>query len=614
MMMQCWQIRRRPWVMLGGLTVLMALVTGALAKEETTEERLRRDLAFLAGDECEGRGVETKGLEKAADYIAKQFQQAGLKPGGKNGSWFQPFTILGPAALQKGNKLVLHGPQGQAIELQEGADFTVLGVSGQAKLKAPVVFAGYGVSAPGYDDYKAADVKGKVVIVLRRVPRWDNTEAPFEGNRDQYAARDQRFTNAELHRAAAVIFVNDRSEAGDKLLKFSETSRGYSTGSIPSLHVKRSVVDHMLVSSLGQGLPELEKAIDHDLKPRTGELPGWTAAVETQVKRKELHVKNVIGVLDGSGTLANETVVIGAHYDHLGRGEIGSLAKGDERQKIHHGADDNGSGSTAVMELARRFGSLKDRQGRRLVFMTFSGEEKGLLGSRFYCNKEPLFPLAETAVMVNLDMVGRMQIDPKTDKGKLIAEGLGTAKGFTELIEKFNQKYDFQLAKKKGGTGPSDHDSFYRQKVPVFFLWTGLHKDYHRPSDTFDKINYKDMSRVVDLATDLIMYLSAEPKRPEYVEVKEPVISRGPGNIPKLGIRPAYDTDRKGLLVDAVTDDGPAAKGGMKAGDLIVAIGDLPVSNIETYMAALSKHKRGQPVQVTVERESKRIELKVTPQ
>ena len=209
-------------------------------------------------------------------------------------------------------------------------------------------------------------------------------------------------------------------------------------------------------------------------------------------------------MLEGNGPLANETVVVGAHYDHVGYGSFGSRGKKEEQgKKIHFGADDNASGTTAVMELARRFAAMKDRQGRRLVFMLFSGEELGLLGSQHY-SENPLFPLKDTVFMLNLDMVGRMVTDKSIKKDILVCEGVKTGEGFEELVDKINGKYNFQITKKSGTSPYSDHASFFRKKVPVIFYWTDTHVDYHRPSDTPDKINFPGMKKIVDMSQDLL--------------------------------------------------------------------------------------------------------------
>jgi hypothetical protein len=609
--------RRRGKLLVGLLLVAALSATSRSATRQEIEERMRQDLKYLASEELEGRGIYTKGLEKAASYIAGRFMNAGLKPGGVDGTYFQPFTVsAGAAKLEPGSKLILTGPQGQKIELAENQQFVVMATSGSGKINgAPVVFAGYGATAPdvAYDDFEGIDANGKVVIVVRRVPRWDNKEVPFDGDRkESHASILSKVANVETHRAAAVILVNDHSERGDKLESFADAAKGYSTSSIPTLHVKRHVVDQMLVSSVGSGLAEIEKAIDRNLKPRSAVLPGWKATVHTSVSRKTADVKNVVGVVPGAGPLAKEIVVIGAHYDHLGLGESGSAAKSaEDKKKIHFGADDNASGTTAVLELARRFGEMKNRQGRTLVFMLYSAEEKGLLGSRHYVNRDPLFPLADTVAMVNLDMVGRMAKDKDTGKGKLNVEGVGSAKGFEDMIETLNTKYDFHLVKKKGSGPYSDHDPFYKKKIPVVFLWTGIHTDYHQPTDTWDKINLSDMMRITDLAEEVISTLATNEHRPEYVYVPSPVMTFGGG--PKMGLLIDYGSDKKGVLLEGVSPEGPAAKAGLKAGDLIISIADRPVTNVTTYMEIMRQQKPGQTLPVIVERGGKKVTVQVTP-
>ena len=323
-----------------------------------------------------------------------------------------------------------------------------------------------------------------------------------------------------------------------------------------------------------------------------------------------LPLKNVVGVLEGSGDLASETVVIGAHYDHLGYGGGGSLA-GTKKMAIHHGADDNGSGTTSILELARRFADRKNRSGRRLVFMTFSGEELGLLGSAHYC-KNPLFPLAGTVAMVNLDMVGRLTSNPETKKEKLLIEGSGTAKTFDALLNRLNEKYDFQMSKKASGFGPSDHASFYSKEIPVIFYWTGLHSDYHRPSDTSDKINIRGMAKIVDLAEETIDYLAQVAERPQYVKVGNPMgMGIGTGAGPTLGVQPDYSDEMEGLLITAVTDGRPAAKAGLKGNDRIVELDGKPVKNITGYMALMRSYKEGDTIEVGIIRDGRKTALKV---
>jgi hypothetical protein len=624
--------------------VLAAAVSTAPAADPGTD-RIKKDLYYLAGEECEGRGLETEGITKAGEYIAAAFKEAGLKPGGKGGSYFQPFTVYGNPRLGTPNTLTLAGPEGRKLDLEYGDDFTPTGQSAAGKAEAGLVFAGYGITAVnlGYDDYAGANAKGKWVVVLRRTPRADAKEKPFDPDPESpHAALSTKVENAARHGAAGVIFVNDASygKDGDKLMPLRGT--GDAPAAFPVLHVKREVLDKLLATR-DKKLADIEDAIDRDLKPRTVELTGWTAAAEVTVTRQTLPTRNVVGVAEGSGPLADETVVVGAHYDHLGKGEPGSLLGRDAKGKVHYGADDNASGTTGLMELARRFGAKKDRVGRRVVFVAFSGEERGLFGSKAYC-KSPPFPLATTAFMLNMDMIGRVTgvLDEEAFgnlagaaaavgvpapalaalRDRLVVYGTGTAPGLDELVTDANRKFDFKLLRLPTGTGPSDHESFYLKRVPVLFLFTGTHRDYHRPTDTAEKINYAGVKKVADLAEVLVAHFAAATDRPKYQVTRggwtdptddRPRVSRPQG--PRLGIMPGnYESETGGVLVEDVTPGGAAEKAGLKAQDLIVEIAGKPVKNIGDYMAAMAGQKAGQEIEVVVVRKDKKMTVRVTPQ
>jgi hypothetical protein len=613
-----------------GLALFACAGVGLIAAEKNNEtvrtkaavvERMRNDITYLASDELEGRGVTTKGINLAADFIAGEFKKAGLKPAGKNADYFQPFSIVtGAAKLEEPNSLKLHGPKGEEIELKMGDQFIPIGLSESGKVKADIAFVGYGATAAklDYDDYKNIDVAGKIVIVLRKTPRSENIKDGFEGGKDgPHASLQSKLVNALGHKAAAVFIVNDyeTAKSGDKLMDFSYTANSRQSLGIPAVQITRTLVDQMLQSTLNTTLREREKDIDESMKPASAIMKGWSADLDVNVKREKSNVKNVIGVIEGSGPLAKETVVIGAHYDHLGYGGSGSgsLDRGKNKPQIHHGADDNGSGTTTVLELARRFGEMPNREGRRLVFMTFTGEESGLLGSAYYCNN-PIYPLADTVAMINLDMVGRVRPDMKSSKDKIFVYGTGTDKGFDKLLTDINQKYDFMMQKTAGtrmAGGSSDHASFYAKKVPVIFFFSGNHTDYHRPSDTADKINVEGMAKVADLTEELIEHLVHQPNRPEYVKTDGgPSVSPG-RNGPRMGIMPSYGDDKDGVLLEGVSKDAPAEKAGLKEGDRIVEIGGKPVKNLEVYMVLMSSQKKGDTIEIGFIRDGKKEIAKV---
>ena len=602
------------------LLAVLTLIPAPLAAAETlaelrapapAEARLRKDVSYLASPDLEGRGVTTRGIDLAAEYVAAEFKKAGLKPGGPGGSYFQPFGISG-SALKKPARLVLYGPRGQQVSLKQGTHFEPLGLSASGRLvSAPAVFAGYGITSgdPKIDEYDGLDVAGKVVIVLRDTFRADNPHAVSANWRRRYGSMQEKVKNAEGRKAAAVLFVNDRdtAAAGDDLLPFGFHAPFPIATKLPILHVRRGVVEQML----GTNLEPLERDIDRAVAPRSAAVNGWTVSLEVDAERgpDAIPAKNVVGVLGGAGKLAVETVVVGAHYDHVGYGGSYSLSN-LKRPVIHHGADDNASGTTAILEVARRLAAGPPADRRRLVFLAFSGEEINLLGSAYYC-KKPLFPLESTAAMVNLDMVGRLDKDKMTGKDRLTVYGTGTAKTFDALVEELNKKYDFQLKKVPSGVGPSDQMSFYLKKIPVFFLFTNDHADYHRPSDTADKINVPGLRRVVDLTEEMVAHLATVPERPEYVAVKSASPGAGGPSGPRLGIRPDYGDDGEGVLLSGVTDGEPAAKGGLKEGDRIVEIGGKPVKSLEGYMALMRGYKRGDSLDVVAVRAGQKQTFKV---
>lgn len=582
------------------------------------EARLLKDISYLAGDECEGRGITTKGIQLAADHIAGVMKDYGLKPGGTDG-YFQPFEVArGGASLGSGNAFSLKGTAGQTAVFKLGDQFVTLAAGANGTVSAPVVFAGYGAASaePAYDDFAGLDCEGKVVIVLRKLPRAGNAQAQpnFPAN-SALAGVGAKVAAAQAKKAAAVLIVNDKASAGDtdSLVAFSYPLSGTTEKvTIPVMMVRRSVVNQMLKTA-GKDLTQIEQAIDRDFKPQSFAIDGWTADLTTNATRAGVKCKNVIGVVEGAGPLADETVVIGAHYDHLGFGGSGSLA-GPRVTAIHYGADDNASGTVAVLELARRFSKMEGRQGRRLVFMLYSAEESGLLGSAHYC-KAPTFPLEKTVAMVNLDMVGRYR-----EEEKLQVMGVTTAKDklFDKMVEKANESLKLKLALSGGGAffGASDHYSFYLKNVPVVFFFTGMHPQYHRPLDQVPTINIQGIRQVCDLAESLISQLAEVDPKPEFVKLTSSSSGGGAAATPRmrgptLGINMNYGREKPGVELTSVTEGRLAAKAGLKAGDVIVEISGKPVKDVQGYMAIMNGFKRGDEIEVVFERKDEKQKVKI---
>jgi hypothetical protein len=605
-----------------------------VSSAEASIARMKKDAFYLAGPECNGRGVGSEGIEKAAAYVAEAFKDAGLRPGTRDGSYFQNFQISSGTRVDTA-KLRFTGPGGQAIDLKPNLQFRPQGMTASGAAKGGIVFAGCGITldtaARKYDDYAGLDVKDKIVIVMRRTPRADAKTDKFDtAENPTYPSIAAKVALATKNGAAAIIFVNDASYAkeGDEVMPF-QFAGTTSTAKIPVVHMKRATLEHMLIAEQNLTLAQWEESVDGTLKPRSIAFQSdWTADLTSTLKRGGIDCKNVVGILDGSGPLAEETIVVGAHYDHLGTSSFGSLAGPSAEGKTHWGADDNGSGTTGLIEMARRLGAIKNREGRRIVFIAFSGEERGLLGSIHYC-KEPVVPMEQTVFMLNMDMIGRV-IPVEDGKGgkadRLLVYGTGTAEGFDTLVDKLNEGIGFKLTKLAAGSGPSDHDSFYRKKVPVLFFFTGTHREYHRPTDTPDKLNIEGMNKVLDYGERVMLHFATVKEKPKYTVTRErwvdPTEQRNPGAAasprmsgPTLGIMPSYDESVKGVRLDGVSPGGPAEKAGLKDGDVIVEIAGKPVTDINVYMTLMNQQKPSVEIEVTVIRKGgKKEAIKITPQ
>jgi Peptidase family M28/PA domain/PDZ domain len=598
------------------------------AKLTPAEGRMKSDVTFLAADAQDGRAPGTKGIEVSADYIANVFKKAGLKPAPGADGYFQPFIISGGVYLKQDQWLVFNGPGGDTIKPQFTSEFTPLAIgTGRILENVPIVFAGYGITAqnsrkhPGldYDDYANVDVKGKAVLILRREPQQHDEKSLFDGKTDSsFATFQHKAVNAFQHGAAAVIFVNNLAglaRAEDGVLAFSQAGRA-PISNIPFLMTTRARADQLLAAAGEPSLTDLEKQIDDDLKPRSREIKGWTVSAKIVIDGEKIETKNVVGVLEGAGPHANETMVVGGHYDHLGHGGLMSGSLAFFSKDIHNGADDNASGTSMVLELARRLGARPDPLPRRIVFIAFSGEERGLLGSQYYV-AHPLIPLDETVMMINCDMVGRLNAS-----GDLTMVGTGTTPGIAALVDVLGQSAGLKIKKVAGVTdafGGSDHESFYNKGVPVLFAFTGLHGDYHQPSDDSDRINFTGMGRIADYLELITLDLARRPDRPSYIKVageRRPPIggdSARTGMSASLGIMPDYAYEKNdGLRITGVRGGGPADKAGLKDGDRIVRCGSKKIGTIYDYMESMKQLKPGDKLDVVVIRDGNEVKLAAT--
>ena len=610
--------------------MLAAAATGAepagdRPPPDAAGERLAAAVRWLAAPDREGRGPGTAGIEQAADWIAGELAAvSGLQTRVVGEGPFQPFEMTLEATLgaPAENTAELVGPPAAdgsrtTVPLELGRDFTPLAAGGSGSFDLPLVFAGYGITAPreNYDDYAPLGdaAQGAAVVVLRQEPQKDDPHSVFDGNQaSQHAALTRKVANASEHEAGAVVFCNDADAEGDALMAFTRAGEGSTARTMPVLHLRRSAVDDVVRAAAGSPLADIQRGIDDRLIPASRPLDGWRIRGRVAIDRRETKTRNVLALLPGAGKPAEpaagvaaidprEVVILGAHYDHLGYGGENSTAPGEKA--IHHGADDNASGTAMLLEVARRLAAAGPLP-RAVLFIAFSGEERGLLGSGHYAANAVL-PLSDTVAMVNLDMVGRLVDD------KVIVHGTGTGTGLEALVDRLVAEHGLTAAKEPGGFGPSDHASFYAKKVPVLHVFTGSHGDYHRPSDTADKINVAGMEKLTALVTAIVRDLATRPDRPAYVEVAAPAFARG-GDRPYFGSIPDFGNPGNGYSISGVAKDSPAAKGGLRGGDRIVRVGSSAIANLEDFDSALRKHKGGDTVPVVVVRDGAEVTLDVT--
>lgn len=557
----------------------------------------------------EGRGDGTRGLTRAAGLLAGRYKSLGLDAAGTTG-FLQPFSVITGARLAGKNR-VAENVGGEKKELKLNEDFVPFSFSSSDEVIGPVVFAGYGASADEfqYDDYAGIDVKGKIVVLLRYEPAGFAAKSGSQGL-TRHAALVSKAINARNHGALGVVVVNGKLRSGeeDLLTRFGSVSGPPDTG-IVLVQVKNDVAQKWFAAA-GKTLAGVEDEIDAATKPASFAFPDTVrVAVDVHIETTRATVNNVLAYLPGK---SDEYVIVGAHYDHLGYGNYDSLAPSKMGQ-IHPGADDNASGTAGVLELARMFAPMRGQLPRGILFASFAGEELGLLGSADWV-KEPTRPLEKAVAMLNMDMIGRIRDE------KVYIGGVGTGSTFEAAVTKAENGFPFHVENSAGGYASSDHTSFVARKIPVLFFFSGLHGDYHKPSDTWEKINAPDAARLVDLVAKLMLNIDEAGERPQFVSVVEPanphegVASTGGGGGygPYFGSIPDFGQVEKGVRFSDVQPGSPAAKAGLKSGDVLVKFGEKAITNLYDFTDALRASKVGDVVEVTVLRDGKPVKAPVT--
>jgi peptidase M28-like protein/PDZ domain-containing protein/PA domain-containing protein len=580
----------------------------ALAVAKADAARYDETVKTLASPEMEGRGAGTKGIERAARMLEERYRSLGLEPAGTEG-YFQPFTVTTGAKLASHNDLQEDlGGTKKTLKLNE--DFVPFSFSSSGQAEGPLVFAGYGVSAAefGYDDYAGVDVQGKIVVLVRYEPTGFAAKGGHQGL-TQHAALISKAINARNHGAKAVVIVNGKLPDGeeDLLTRFGSVS-GPENAGVLLVQVKNKIAEDWFAAA-GKSLAAVQDQINGSTKPASFAFPA-TQRLSVAVDIDTLHasVNNVLAYLPGK---SDEYVIVGAHYDHLGYGNADSLAPSQIGQ-IHPGADDNASGTSGVLELARLFAPLKGQLARGILFMSFAGEELGLLGSAHWA-QQPTRPLGKAIAMINMDMIGRIKGE------KVYVGGVGTGSTFRPILAADQKNSPFHFEYSAGGYAASDHTSFVARKIPVLFFFSGLHSDYHKPSDTWEKINAADAARLLDFVAGVITQLDTAAERPRFITVaaEDPhsgVTSTGGGGGygPWFGSIPDFGQSENGVRFSDIQPGSPAAKAGLKAGDVLVDFAGKPIRNLYDFTDALQRSKVGDVVNVTVLRDGKPLKASVT--
>lgn len=605
----------------------------AAFSSEITAADLRREVGWLAAPEREGRMTGSPGAQATASWLADYFRALGLKPIGEN--FTLPFEFnAGERVIAEKCKLAV-GNGGESVPFQVDRDFRPLAFSENGEAGSDVVFAGYGLVVPGdgqqkYDSYAGLDVKDKIVLLLRYVP--EGVEPARRAQLNRYAGLRYKAMLARERGAKAVLVVTgpNSPNAGEVL---PLTRDGAIAGSgIPAASVSGKVADALLGPS-GKMLKDLQTALDTE-NPHAESgfvLPKVKVQLACGIEHLKKNDGNVVAllpaapqpsskaILGADGNLQIEhfpepgRVLVGAHYDHLGRGGNSSLAHAGEETAIHPGADDNASGVAWVMELAASLAQERaahpEKFRRGVIFACWSGEELGLIGSAAFCEHPPV-PLDSITAFLNADMVGRLR------DNKLTLQGVGSSHAWRRLIEKRNVAAGFSLVLQDDPYLPTDTTSFYPRGIPVLNFFTGAHEDYHRPTDTAGKLDYNGLERITEFARQIILDLVQSPERPDYAKVEKSADSGGSRENLRayLGTIPDYTTEVKGVKLSGVRGGSPAEKGGLKGGDVIVEFGAQKVANIYDYTYALDAVKIGTPVEVVVERDGQRVKLTVTPE
>jgi Peptidase family M28/PA domain/PDZ domain len=584
--------------------ILVAIATLPAAAQTSAT---RTHVQTLASEKFAGREAGSTGERLAADYIASQLSRLGAMPLPGRGDMFVPFTFT--AGSRDGGSRAVVG----STTFSTTKDVIALSFSDDGEVTGPVVFAGYGIVVPeaqnfGYDSYATLDVKDKIVVVLRYFP--EDADQQTRGILARYSDLRFKAMAARQRGARAIVVVTGpRSPNAGQTVPMSFDTALAGSG-IPALSVSGAVA-----AALFAGAPRTLQAAQQELDTANPHVAGFalekvTLSLKTSLVRETQTGRNVVAYLPATApvtAVAKPWVAVGAHYDHLGLGRNGnSLAAKEDAGKPHVGADDNASGSAAVLAIAEALAKQPVRR-RHLLVALWSAEEIGLVGSTAFVNAPPV-PVAQLAAYLNFDMVGRMQ------DNKLAVQATGTSPIWASVLERANVAAGFDLSLQEDPYQPTDVATFNQAGVPSLNFTTGAHVDYHKPTDTAEKINYEDLDRIASLATTVVRRLMEIDDAPQFAKVAQSSQTTGRTGVRVFtGTVPDYTSNAKGLLLGGVVGGGPADQAGLQKGDVIIEIAGQTIANIYDYTYALELLKIDQPVKVVYMRGSEKRETTLTP-
>lgn len=572
---------------------------GLNGTSDISEKDIMKHIRFLSDDKRAGRYPGTRGSKDVIAYLINQLKSYGVQPAGEGSSFKQTFSILDSVKIGRNNSLKIND---RPLNIEK--DYIPLWFSGNSSVSAEVVFAGYGINlitdSLVWNDYKDLNVDGKWVMVMRHSPERENPHSVYAPHSDLH----KKMIEARDRGAAGIIFI---SQVEDSTLIPFKYIPGYSKSGIPAIQIDNEVADNIL-NSVGSSRKIIQDKMNNNLKPESFKISNIKISANVELKNIYSRAANVIGkIVSRNHKYRDEYVVIGAHFDHLGYGGPGSGSLKPDTNAIHNGANDNASGTAGLLELAHKLQNNRQLLKRSILLIGFDAEERGLLGSKYFI-QNPTVEKSNIVTMINMDMIGKMK------DSTVVIGGVGTSPIFEKILDSLSIDSGLKFEFNQAGYGPSDHASFYSENIPVLFFFTGDYdNNYHLPEDDWQSINLKGERQILNVIHNLVIDISRQNLKPSFTLAgpKKQQTQRNNNKI-KLGIIPHYGGTIDGLKIDKIYDpNGPAARAGIRSGDIIKSINKKPVKDIYEYMKRIKDLKKGQSVSMDIKRDGRIIMLTV---